>query len=37
MVDEVNTHRLKADCFGESNKIKYDQAVGNNVELSLVW
>ena len=37
MVGEINTHRLKSECFGESNKIKYDQAVGNNVELSLVW
>ena len=33
MVDEVNTHRLKADCFGESNKIKYDQAIGSDGEL----
>ena len=33
MVNEVNTHRLKAECFGEVNKNKYDQAIGNNVEL----
>merc|ERR1712113_818888 len=32
MVDEVNTHRLKADCFGESNKIKYDQAIEGAIE-----
>jgi len=27
MVSQVNTHRLKAECFGESNKQKYDKAV----------
>lgn len=34
MVSQVNTHRLKAECFGESNKQKYDKAVGSKVERS---
>ena len=34
MVNEVNTHRLKAECFGEVNKNMYDKAIGRNVE---VW
>ena len=34
MVNEVNTHRLKAECFGEVNKNNYDKAIGSNVE---VW
>ena len=28
MVDEVNTHRLKAECFGDVNKKNYDMAIG---------
>ena len=34
MVGEVNTHRLKAECFGEINKNNYDKAIGSNVEIS---
>ena len=34
MVNEVNTHRLKAECFGDINKQNYDMAIGSNVELS---
>jgi len=32
MVGDINTHRLKSECFGESNKIKYDQAVEGAIE-----
>merc|ERR1712079_323735 len=32
MVNEVNTHRLKADCFGESNKDAYDLAIEGAIE-----
>ena len=31
MVGEINTHRLKSDCFGESNKKAYDLAIGKLV------
>ena len=34
MVGQINTHRLKAECFGEVNKNNYDKAIGSNVELS---
>ena len=34
MVNEVNTHRLKAECFGEVNKNNYDKAIGSNCPLS---
>ena len=34
MVGEINTHRLKAECFGEINKNNYDKAIGSKVELS---
>ena len=37
MVNEVNTHRLKAECFGEVNKNNYDKAIGSNAELSGLW
>ena len=36
MVDEVNTHRLKAECFGEVNKMNYDVAIGKTGLLVLV-
>jgi len=32
MVDEVNTHRLKAECFGEVNKMNYDVAIEGAIE-----
>merc|ERR1711981_29851 len=32
MVDEVNTHRLKAECYGEVNKMKYDMAIEGAIE-----
>lgn len=32
MVDEVNTHRLKSECFGEDNKMKYDMAIEESIE-----
>ena len=37
MVDEVNTHRLKAECFGDINKKNYDKAIGSNAQLSGLW
>jgi len=37
MVNEVNTHRLKAECFGDINKKNYDNAIGSNEELSGLW
>jgi len=32
MVNEVNTHRLKAECFGEVNKNNYDKAIEGAIE-----
>merc|ERR1711941_156702 len=32
MVDEVNTHRLKAECFGDINKKNYDKAIEGAIE-----
>jgi len=32
MVDEVNTHRLKAECFGDVNKKNYDMAIEESME-----
>jgi len=32
MVNEVNTHRLKAECFGEVNKNMYDKAIEGAME-----
>merc|ERR1711963_874985 len=32
MVGEINTHRLKSDCFGESNKKAYDLAIEGAME-----
>merc|ERR1712223_1270860 len=32
MVNEVNTHRLKSDCFGEANKKAYDLAIEGAME-----
>merc|ERR1712203_794182 len=32
MVGDINTHRLKSECFGESNKNKYDQAIEGAIE-----
>merc|ERR1712156_1354764 len=32
MVNEVNTHRLKSDCFGEVNKKNYDLAIEGAME-----
>jgi len=32
MVGEVNTHRLKAECFGEINKNNYDKAIEGAIE-----
>lgn len=32
MVGEINTHRLKAECFGEVNKNMYDKAIEGAIE-----
>merc|ERR1711978_562392 len=32
MVGEINTHRLKSDCFGEVNKKNYDLAIEGAME-----
>jgi len=32
MVDEVHTHTLKAECFGEVNKKSYDKAIEGAIE-----
>jgi len=32
MVNEVNTHRLKAECFGEVNKNNYDKAIEGAID-----
>jgi len=32
MVNEVNTHRLKAECFGDINKKNYDNAIEEAIE-----
>jgi len=32
MVGQINTHRLKAECFGEVNKNNYDKAIEGAIE-----
>jgi len=32
MVGDINTHRLKAECFGEINKLTYDKAIEGAIE-----